>query len=845
MPVPPRPISRALRPALARVHPVWWLNVTLVALALLLFTGPVNRTEAISAPDLPWWALAVAIAFCERWPVNLHFRRSAHAFSLTDIPVTLGLVFASGPDLMAGVVVGSAVALAAARLPPIKLVFNVGQFAVATGLGVVLVHALAGSDAAFDGRLWFGAFVATQAGGLVTICLLATAMTLAEGRLTVAEVRQMFGLDAVVTLANTSLALLAAVVVVAEPSAIPIIPVPVALAFLGYRTYVNERERSEKVEFLYEANRTLSHSPQIADAIEGLLDRAREAFRAEHAEVILFSGDGETAVRTRLGPGSERHTMEPVDRAAAEALRDIAASRPVKLAAPLPDSLTPLEQGRRIRHAMAAVLHGRDRVVGTVLLSNRVGITRGFEDDDLKLFQTLAANASAALQYDRLERAVHELQELQRRLHHQAFHDSLTELANREMFSDQVAEAIRDGEGVAVLFVDLDDFKAVNDTLGHTVGDQVLRAVSGRLARAVRPDDLVARLGGDEFAILVRSPRDDVERAAVEIAGRILRSFELPIEVGDRLLAVSLSAGIATCLESDATTADLLRNADLAMYQAKAGGKRRYTVFTPDLRDAVVRRHKLTEELRVGLDRDELLVHYQPIVELSSGTTTAVEALVRWDHPTEGRLGPQEFIPLAEQTGMIVPLTRLVLRTACRQAVAWTAGGAPPIAVQVNLSGAELDDPALADHVLDTLAAARLDPGRLVLEITETVLVQDAATGSAQLNRLRDHGVRLALDDFGTGFSSLRYLRSLPLDILKIAKEFIDGIARNGEDATFVRLIIELATMRGLDVIAEGVETGDQLDTLRTLHCRLGQGFHFARPLEPDDEYFRLGVANA
>jgi EAL domain-containing protein (putative c-di-GMP-specific phosphodiesterase class I) len=275
------------------------------------------------------------------------------------------------------------------------------------------------------------------------------------------------------------------------------------------------------------------------------------------------------------------------------------------------------------------------------------------------------------------------------------------------------------------------------------------------------------------------------------------------------------------------------------MYQAKAAGKRRYTFFTPELRDAVVRRHKLTEELRVGIDREELMVRYQPIVELDSGATVAVEALVRWAHPNEGLLGPHEFVPLAEQTGMIVPLTRTVLRAACRQATAWSAEGAPPLAVQVNLSGAELDDPDLADQVLETLASTGLEPARLVLEITETVLVQDAASGSAQLNRLRDRGVRLALDDFGTGFSSLRYLRSLPLDILKIAKEFIDGVARDDQDATFVRLIIELAAMRGLDVVAEGVETAAQLDRLRALHCRLGQGFHFARPLDPADDYFR------
>jgi diguanylate cyclase (GGDEF)-like protein len=830
--------SSPRRRPLARVHPVWWLNLAMIAV-VIVFVGQVADATAISAPHFPWYVVAAGIAVSERWPVNLQFRRSAHAFSLTDIPVTLALIFASGHDLMVGVVAGSAVAMTLTRLPPIKLTFNVAQFALATAVGILVFRTITGPDPEFGARLWLGAFVATQLGGIVTICVLASAITLADGGLTSAELRQMFSLDAVVTVMNTSLALLAAVVVVAEPTAIPIIPIPIALAFIGYKAYVNERERSEKVEFLYEANRALSHSPEVADAIEGLLDRARDAFRADHADVILFGNDDAGPVRTRLGPGGERHAMERVDQRAAEALRDLASRGPVKLSAPLPAELASLSAGRDIRHAMAAVLQGRDRVVGTIVIANRVGINRGFEDEDVDLFQTLAANASAALQYDRLEQAVTELQELQHQLHHQAYHDPLTGLANRAMFTDRVAAALSEGGGgVAVLFIDLDDFKSVNDTLGHAVGDELLRAVGDRLAAAVRSNDLVARLGGDEFAILLRSADGDVEHVAVEMLDRMLGGFQLPIDVGDRLLPVNLSAGVATDRHSGASTADLLRDADVAMYEAKSGGKRRYALFTPEMRDSVMRRHTLKEELGVGIEREELLVQYQPIVDLASGATTAVEALVRWDHPTQGRIPPLEFVPLAENTGLIVSLTRLVLRTACRQAVSWATTGAPPLAVHVNFSGSELDDPDMADQVLEVLAETGLPPKHLVVEITESVLVRDAVSGSAQLRRLRDHGVRLALDDFGTGFSSLSYLRSLPLDMLKIAKEFTDGIAHDKEDATFVRLIIELAAMRGLDVVAEGIETRAQLDVLRALNCQLGQGYHFARPLNGDEACF-------
>jgi diguanylate cyclase (GGDEF)-like protein len=601
---------------------------------------------------------------------------------------------------------------------------------------------------------------------------------------------------------------------------------------------VAERQGHEQVKFLYEANRTLSGSPEVAVAIEGLLERALEAFRAEQAEVILFGVDGAIPLRTALGPHGAREGMAPVDPAAAAAVRAAAEAAPgaVRLVPPF-GALAGYFAERGVRHAMVAALRGENRVIGTLTLANRFGLGRGFTDDDRALFDTLAANASAALQYDRLEQAVSDLRELQDQLQHQATHDPLTGLANRALFSHQVREALEaGGDEVAVMFIDLDDFKGVNDALGHPVGDQLLKGVAARLVRSVRRDDVVARLGGDEFAVLVRRP-ERVASFAAELAERTLQAFSLPVAAGERMLDVGLSIGIATSQHSRSHSEELLRDADVAMYEAKEGGKGRYAVFTPAMRDHIVRHHDLKAQLQRAIDERELLVQYQPIIDLATGEAVAVEALVRWNHPDRGRIPPGEFIPLAEETGLIVPLGRYVLEEACAQ----VTRRHPELKVQVNLSAIELEHPDLIATVAGVLDRTGIAPERLVLEVTETLLVKDAGRGGQTLQQLRDLGVQLALDDFGTGYSSLSYLRSLPLDTLKIAREFVEGLAISEHDAAFVRLIVGLAKTVGLKVVAEGIETRAQLDRLREIGCDLGQGFYFAAPLDVEADWLAHG----
>jgi len=831
------PVSRARERALTplrAIHPVWRLNVAISTAAVLLWLGPVNQYAPIAEPVLPWWLLALAIAVAETWPVNLEFRRSAHSFSLTDIPLTLGLLFSSGGDAVLGIVAGGALALAVCRLPPVKFVFNLAQFALVASAGVLIVRGIGGADATMGPETWLAIYGATQVGGLLTIALLASVIWLAERSLTPQQVRQMFGMDAVVTLTNTSLALVLAVVVVERPIAVPILMVPVVVVFLIYRAYVAERQRHEKIQFLYEANRTLSGSPEMAEALEGLLRRAREAFRAEQAEVLLLPEDG-PALRTSLGAGGEICRMEPVDPELAASMRDFAAAHgePVTLVPPFPATIRDALEEQGVRNAMLAVLHGESRVIGTIMLANRFGLGGTFTAEDLKLFETLAANASNALQYDRLEQAVGDLQRLQAQLRHQATHDPLTGLANRTLFGHRVRAALAGHEQppAAVMFIDLDDFKAVNDTLGHAAGDELLVAVGGRLRLAVREDDVVARLGGDEFALLLC--HEDVESGAADVAERIMRAFGEPVHVAGRRLSVQLSIGIATTRHSGARAEDLLRDADVAMYQAKEAGKGRYAMFSPEMRETILRRHGLKEELAAAIEDHQLVVEYQPIVDLASGRTRAMEALVRWNHPSRGRIPPLEFIPLAEETGLIVGLGRKVLAAACRQASQWTAEhpAEPPVEVHVNLSTVELEQPDLVAHVRRAIAEAGILPRQLVVEVTETSVLRDAHRGPATLHALRELGVQVGLDDFGTGYSSLSYLRSLPLDCLKIAREFVDDMTESEEEAAFVRLIVGLASTIGLRVVAEGIETPEQLARLRELGCELGQGYYFSPPL--------------
>jgi diguanylate cyclase (GGDEF)-like protein len=432
-------------------------------------------------------------------------------------------------------------------------------------------------------------------------------------------------------------------------------------------------------------------------------------------------------------------------------------------------------------------------------------------------------------------RDVSERKALEAQLTHQAFHDPLTGLANRVLFLDRVGHALtlgrRQQQSLAVLFLDLDDFKVVNDSLGHAAGDRLLSAIAGRLLTCVRDSDTVARIGGDEFAILVEDATDD--HGATMVAERIAAALQRPILVQSQEVFMSASIGIATATEETAA-ADLLRNADMAMYVAKSQGKGRFERFEPRMYAAARERLELQADLRQALERgDQFTIHYQPIVWLRTGEVTGVEALVRWMHPTRGLLLPLQFIPVAEETGLIAPLGAWVVREACRQVQEWQRGrpAGSPLTLTVNISGYQLQSDGVVDDIRGALAESGLDPSHLVLEITESVLMQHSDTMLERLRALKAIGVRLAIDDFGTGYSSLGYLQRFPIDILKIDKAFVDDVQSSGTESALVRAIIALGDTLRIQTIAEGIELQRQLAGLQAMGCELGQGFFLARPV--------------
>ena len=831
-------LSRATRMSRGEVA-IWLLSAGLVAAGVaLLSSGAVSTHPVVPSMRVSFWLLLVAFAAAERFVVHVHFRRSAHSMSLGEIPLVFALVFASGHDVILAGAIGRLIVLGVhRRLPPLRLAFNFGQFLLGNCVAVIVFHAVAGSATQIDPIVWAAAALATVATSIAAVLLISGAVSLSDGRLSLNQIGESLRTDLAVAAVNTSIGLCAATVVFNDWRAAILMAVPVIGMYLTFQAYVSERQRHGRLEFLYEAARALSRTPDIGSALGGLLAQALDAFRAEVAEIIFFSPDGNDALRTTVRANGVGGVLEGLEPAIVAELRALIrgqelgafATRQVT-AGPLADYLEDRDLGR----GMFAVLAGERTLMGAMIIGNPSGHVDRFSADDVKLFETLANNTTVALENDRLGHTVWRMKELQRELEHQASHDPLTNLANRLLFAERVADALeRDPDNASVIFIDINDFKTINDTLGHAAGDELLIAISRRLSDCVRPSDTLARLGGDEFAILLEHTSSQEE--AIHVAERINRRLAERFSIAGQNITARASAGIATGVAGPAgavSTEELIRNADVAMYRAKQASKRGWELFESGMEVPVMKRHGLKQRLREAVREDSFDVHYQPIVELETGRVTACEALVRWLDGPRGCLNPGSFIPIAEEMGVIVPMGRSILERACREAAGWPSQDGTAPAVQVNVSPVELRDPHFLAGVAGALERSGLRPDRLVLEITEGVVLRDPEKSIAILHELRGLGVQLALDDFGTGYSSFSHLRSLPIDWLKIGKPFVDGVDEAGLDRPFVRMILELAADLNLGVVAEGIESSGQLGSLRDLGCGYGQGFYLGTPGE-------------
>jgi diguanylate cyclase (GGDEF)-like protein len=484
-----------------------------------------------------------------------------------------------------------------------------------------------------------------------------------------------------------------------------------------------------------------------------------------------------------------------------------------------------LQSRQGMKSAGIVLIKGEGEPFGVLGAGSRA--LHGFTPEDVNFMQAIANVLANAIERRRTEE----------RTQHEALHDALTGLPNRSLFLDRLQHALsgvaRRETVIAVLFLDLDQFKLVNDSLGHAAGDELLAAVAPRLEQALRPGDTVARFGGDEFAVLAEDVGD--ERGATRIAERIAEALTRPFILREREHFVSASIGISIGTGTEEPEA-LIRDADAALYRAKDHGRGGYEIFDEVMRSRVIEHMQTENDLRRALQRAEFVVHYQPVVRLQDRSIASMEALVRWDHPERGLLGPLAFIPVAEESRLIVPIGRWVIEQACRQAAAWQElrPDSAPVAVAVNLSARQLADPEVTAHIERSIEANGIEPSTLWLELTESTLLEDTAYVERTLGALRRLGVHLVLDDFGVGFSSLGYLKRLPLSMVKLDRTFVENVTNSPNDAAIVRAVSEMSETIGIGVIAEGVETEEQVRVARELGCGYAQGFHFAEPVPAD-----------
>ena len=810
------------------------LTTSLAAIAAGLVArsapAPLLRTEPFGVAT---WGQVLILAglFClaEFCLLHVEVRRQAYSITLAGLPLAFGLLVVTPREVVLARLVGSLVAFGLQRVPRVKVAYNLAAYAAEAAIDATLLHA------AVSGQVTLGLPLAGLC--LCVVALIDQAMSVLviviirwhQGGLSRSETLAVM-LPALLGSAFASTGAITALLLSERGLLGDVALIVLLTGFAGaYRGYQILHRRHLALEHLHSFVALNANTEQTSVLARRMLEQTRSLMRAARAELVIIDDGTVTtiSVSEQAAPVDGPSGRDAHDRGqSTDPLLDrvLTHRRSVRIGRNTRD---PSEKAwlasRRCEDAVVAPL-SEGTIDGALIIYDRLGDTGSFTSEDETLLQTLAAHLSVALRSSRLLD----------RLRHDATHDSLTGLANRALLASNIRSltATEHPEPFAVLLLDLDRFKEVNDTLGHHVGDELLRHVAQRLLGVLPAGSTTARLGGDEFAVLIPGLTDPVRQAAA-CAEQLAATVARPIQLSDVTVASRASVGIALSA-AGATEADLLRHADTAMYAAKAG-QGAAVFYDAELDRGRTERIALVADLRDALERDELVLRYQPKLDLNTGQVVSVEALVRWQHPRLGLLSPDAFIPLAESAGLIEPLTHIVLRSALHDAADWYASGLD-LTVAVNLSARSVTNPLLPELVSTALLAAGLPAHRLILEITESSIMEDADAAVRILTRLAAIGVTLSLDDFGTGYSSLAYLQKLPVTEVKIDRSFITGLTSGRpRSAVLVRTIIGLAQNLALTVVAEGVEDLPTLQLLTDLGCHRAQGYYISRPETVDE----------
>jgi diguanylate cyclase (GGDEF)-like protein len=797
--------------------------LSIVAVTAVPFLG---EPAFLARPVLPWWAVTCGYLLTESFVLHIQVRRDAHTISLSEIPLVLGLFMAAPQDLLLGRVVASAVVFVVVRrVGPVKSVFNVALGLAEVAVAVAVFRLIATVPGTTGPITWAAAYGGAFAAAALSAVAVGAVIALHEGERLGFVGHLKTGLGQPAPAIAVTAGLVAVTSLAASLNSAVLLLVFGLLILVSFRAYASLAQRHLNLERLYRFSQAVSSAPEIDDVMRNVLGEAKHLLHGERASAAFLAPDGSLVARARLDADDRlSRSEEPPSADDAWVIQQvISTGRPLLL-----PRNTREPAGRRwlaaygMREAVVVALAGNEGTLGLLVVSDRLGTIRTFDDDDVLLLETVANHAGVALRNG----------ELIGRLRHDALHDALTGLPNRAFLQRALAAALDEvaagrNSGAAVMILDLDEFKAVNDTLGHQHGDALLIEVSARLCSAVGNAGTVVRLGGDEFAVFLPDTSD--EEQVLRIGRRMLRALEHPIVLDGLEVEVGASVGIALAPAHATDAPTLLKRADLAMYDAKSS-TRSLRLYDPDLHNQSPRRLTFVTELRAALQNGDLQVHVQPKARLDTGQVVGVEALVRWEHPELGWVAPDEFIPVAERSGLIGPLTTRVLDGALAACAGWRTAG-HDLSVAVNLSARSLHDADLVEEVDRLLRRHGVPAERLTLEVTEGSVMADPTRGVAVLHQLRDLGVRLSVDDFGTGYSSLSYLQRLPVQEVKIDRSFVTGLSTGNENVAIVRAIIDLGRHLGLEVVAEGVEDGATWDLLASMRCDLVQGWHLARPM--------------